>query len=101
MDYIANCIISSIDDKIDENLNFQSMQNGEEMDMSIDEMHDILISIIDLNMIDGKISLYYENYGYQRKTVISLVYSGRLCEIGEHYDTQRDYFFLRIHPKKL
>ncbi len=101
MEYIANCITSSVDYNKDEQLTFQIMQNGAEMHMSIDEMYSTLTSIIDLNLIEGGISLHYDNLGSQRKTVISLVYCGRLCEIGEHYGTQRDYFFVKIQPKKL
>jgi hypothetical protein len=97
MDEIAEFIVNNIEKEIDEDeeLDESVMQCGAEMDMSLNDMRDELLKIIDINKIT-EFTLYPENHFMQRKTVISFKWHGKTCEIGEHYGTQRDYFWVTI-----
>ncbi len=100
MDRICNFIVYSIDfpelnRNINEEIYFQTMQNGSEMNMRLDDHYDELNQLIG-NIITDVIK-YYENEFHQRKTILSFKYNGRLCEISEHYGTQRDYLCVKIN----
>jgi hypothetical protein len=92
---VANFIINT--NKIDEPICESIIQNGVDISMEIDEMCDELFKVIDRSQITD-LTLFPDNLGLQRKTVISFKIHGNLCEIGEHYGTQRDYFYVRISP---
>jgi hypothetical protein len=99
MDQIAEFIVNHVADESNNQINYSVMQCGAEMDMSIDEMCNDLYHTID--MWEEKVSeltLYIKNVGIQRATLISFKYEGRNCEIGEHFGTQRDYFWVRMLP---
>jgi len=96
MQYIGEFIINNANQNLDQVLHHSIMQNGEEIGMSLDEMCDELFETIDIcNM--KELIIFAKNVGIQRKTLISFNYEGRKCEIGEHFDTQRDYFWVRIY----
>jgi hypothetical protein len=97
MDRIGRYIIENIFVKPTEYIHHSVMQNGVEIGMELDEMCSELFNVLEFsNLVDVKI--YGDNIWKQRKTVISFFYEGRLCEIGEHYGSQRDYFYVRISP---
>jgi hypothetical protein len=77
MQYIGEYIINNANN-LEKDLKHSIMQNGAEMDMK-----DVVI--------------YPDNVGMQRATLISFNYEGRKCEIGEHFGSQRDYFWVRIY----
>lgn len=72
------------------------MQNGVEIGMSLNDMCDELFETIDICDVNNLI-IFATNVGIQRETLISFKYNGRKCEIGEHFGTQRDYFWVRIY----
>ena len=99
MDRICDFIVYSIDfpelnNNINKEIYFQTMQNGSEMNMSLNDQFNELNQLIG-NIITDVIK-YYENEFIQRTTIISFKYNGRLCEISEHYGTQRDYLCVKI-----
>ena len=75
------------------------MQNGVEIGMSLNDMCDELFETIDICDVNNLI-IFATNVGIQRETLISFKYNGRKCEIGEHFGTQRDYFWVRIYAIK-
>ena len=97
MQSIAEFIVNNIDIDTQEQLHHSVMQNGIEMDMELIEMRNELFKVIDINEITD-ITLYPENLGFQRKKVITFKWKGKKCEIGEHFGTQRDYFWVKISP---
>lgn len=97
MDNIAHFILENVSTKLDEIVEESFMQCGMEMDMAFDDMCNVLFSIIDRSKME-ELELLRENYQMQRATIISFKYQGRTCEIGEHYGSQRDYFWVTILP---
>ena len=97
MDEIAEFIINNIGIDADEELNHSVMQCGSDMYMNLDDMRDELLKTIDVNKIT-EFTLYPENHYKQRETIISFKWFRKTCEIGEHYGTQRDYFYVTIKP---
>ena len=79
-----------------ETLNFQVMECGAEMDMSINDMRRILNKKIGKSI--RKVKVFNENLGVHRQVLISFKYKNLMCEILEHFDTQRDYLCVRITP---
>jgi hypothetical protein len=97
MDRIGQFIIDNIFEKPTEQIEESFMQNGDEMDMELQDMYDELFSVLNISkLVDVKI--LRENYGKQRMEVFTFTYEGRFCEIGEHYGSQRDYFWVTIYP---
>jgi hypothetical protein len=97
MERIADFIVKNISIKLNEHIYESVMQCGMDMHMELDEMCNVLFSIIDrTKIVDFK--LYPENLGRQRKIIISFKFQCRTCEIGEHYGSQRDYFWVTILP---
>jgi hypothetical protein len=95
MQYIGEFIINNINHNLNQPLNHSIMQNGAEMGLSLNEMCDELFDMIDIGDIKDVV-IFADNFGMQRKTLISFKYEGRKCEIGENFGTQRDYFWVRI-----
>ena len=79
-----------------ETLSFQVMEIGAEMDMPINDMRRILNKKIGKSI--RKVKVFKENLGVQRQVFISFRYKNLMCEIHEHFDTQRDYLCVRITP---
>jgi hypothetical protein len=98
MQYIGEYIINNAKN-LDEDITHSIMQNGVEIGMSLNEMCDELFETIDIYDLED-IILFPYNIGEQRKTLISFKYEGKKCEIGEHFGTQRDYFWVRIYAVK-
>ena len=73
---------------------FDVMECGYEMDMSLKDMRKILNRKIGKTIRNVK--FYAENWGMQRKTIMSFRYKNLQCEICEHFGTQRDYLCLRM-----
>ena len=96
MQYIGEFIINNSNDNLEQLLNHSIMQNGVEIGMSLNDMCDELFETIDINDVKDLV-IFEENVGIQRETLISFKYNGRKCEIGEHFGTQRDYFWVRIY----
>jgi len=96
MQYIGEFIINNSNDNLDQLLNHSIMQNGVEIGMSLNDMCDELFETIDICDVNNLI-IFATNVGIQRETLISFKYNGRKCEIGEHFGTQRDYFWVRIY----
>lgn len=91
MDRICEYIINSSNSN---ELSFSTMENGIEMDMSIDEQCQKLNEILGLSI--SNLQRFDDNWGCQRKVIISFVYNGRKCNIKEHFGTQRDYLCVDI-----
>jgi hypothetical protein len=98
MQYIGEYIINNAKN-LDEDITHSIMQNGVEIGMSLNEMCDELFETIDIYDLED-IILFPYNIGEQRKTLISFKYEGKKCDIGEHFGTQRDYFWVRIYAVK-
>jgi len=98
MQYIGEYIIDNAKN-LEKDLSHSIMQNGGEMDMSLNEMCDELFETIDIEDLENVVIFPY-NVGTQRATLISFNYEGRKCEIGEHFGSQRDYFWVRIYAIK-
>ena len=98
MQYIGEYIIDNAKN-LEKDLSHSIMQNGGEMDMSLNEMCDELFETIDIEDLENVVIFPY-NVGKQRATLISFNYEGRKCEIGEHFGSQRDYFWVRIYAIK-
>jgi len=79
-----------------ETLSFQVMEIGAEMDMPINDMRRILNKKIGKSI--RKVKVFKENLGVQRQVFISFRYKNLMCEIHEHFGTQRDYLCVRITP---
>lgn len=75
-------------------LSYSTMENG--YDCSIDELCNQLKNLLGVSI--SEITKYNENWGYQRKTIISFLYKKRKCNVCEHFDTQRDYLCLNVEP---
>ncbi len=95
MDSIADFIIHNIAENSNETHRYSHIQNGGYI--NIEDMCVELFETMDMNMV-SELVLYLDNLGCQRATLISFKYDGRKCEIGEHFDTQRDYFWVRMLP---
>ena len=96
MQDIGIFIINNANKNLDQNLNHSIMQNGYEIGMSLDEMLEDLFKTIEKTIME-EFQTFDDNVGMQRATITSFKYEDRKCEIGEHYDTQRDYFWVRIY----
>lgn len=96
MQNIGTFIINNANENLDQILHHSVMQFGGETDMCLTEMLEELFDTIDETCID-EFQTFQENVGMQRMTLISFKFEGRLCEIGEHFGTQRDYFWVRIY----
>ena len=95
MQHIGEFIINNINENLNQPLNHSIMQNGAEMGMSLNEMCNELFETIDICDVKDVV-IFADNFGMQRETLISFKYDERKCEIGEHFGTQRDYFWVRI-----
>ena len=80
----------------EDDLYFQVMKCGAEMDMRLNDMRRILNKKIGKSIREVKV--FKENEGMQRKVIISFRYKKLRCEILEHFDTQRDFLCARITP---
>ena len=80
----------------EDDLYFQVMECGAEMDMRVNDMRRILNKKIGKSIREVKV--FKENEGMQRKVIISFRYKKFHCEILEHFDTQRDFLCVRITP---
>jgi hypothetical protein len=95
MDRIGIFIIKNVSYNSNEKIHYSIMECGSEMGMDLNEMCINLKNVIDITKIT-EFATYPDDYGSQRKTIISFKYSGRKCEIGEHFGTQRDYLWINI-----
>ena len=100
MQSIAEFIVNNVDININtgEVLHHSVMQNGVEMDMGLNGMCGELLKVIDGNEMSD-FTLFPENLGLQRKKIITFKWRGKKCEIGEHFGTQRDYFWVKMSPE--
>jgi hypothetical protein len=97
MQSIGEFILNNVDNEIQEPIHYNVMQNGIEMYMDFKDIYDSLFKVVDISKITT-LTLYPDNIGIQRKTIISFIIQNKNCEIGEHYGTQRDYFWVKISP---
>lgn len=97
MNTIAHFINDNISIDVNDIINHSVMQCGAEMDMHVDAMCDELFKIVNIKDIK-ELYIFYKNVGIQRATLISFKYNERKCEIGEHFGSQRDYFWVKISP---
>ena len=97
MDRIGEFILQNASLNLNEEISESEMQDGIEMDMRFNDMCNVLFNVIDRTKL-VELKLMPENHGYQRATIISFEFQGRKCEIGEYYGSQRDYFWVTIHP---
>jgi len=97
MEEIANFIIENHNTNIQEVIRHDVMKIGYEMDMSTDEIYNELFGFIDMTEVSD-LTIFYGNYEFSNKTIISFTYNGIKCDIGEYLGTQRDYFWVRIYP---
>jgi hypothetical protein len=94
MEHLCEFAIMNIDNDINNIIHFQCFTDDDfyELDYCIKIITEKLgIELKAININDSNISK-------QRKTVISFKFKNRLCEFYEHFDTQRDYICIRIHP---
>jgi hypothetical protein len=97
MDRICYYLINYIDSSNVKNiLSYSTMENGSEMDMSIDEQCIELENILGDSV--SNIEKYYNNWGCQRRVIISFVFKGMKCNICEHFGSQRDYLCVKTEP---
>ena len=80
----------------EDDLYFQVMECGAEMDMRVNDMRKILNKKIGKSI--RKVKVFKENLGVQRQVFISFRYKNLMCEIHEHFGAQRDYLCVRITP---
>ena len=80
----------------EDDLYFQVMKCGAEIDMRLNDMRRILNKKIGKSI--RKVKIFKENLGVQRQVFISFRYKNLKCEILEHFDTQSDYLCVRITP---
>jgi len=97
MQSIAEFIVNNIDINHEKVLHHSVIQNGIEMDMGLNDMGCKLLKVINKNEI-SEFTLFPENLGIQRKKIITFKWRGKKCEIGEHFDTQRNYFSVKMSP---
>ena len=95
MQYIGEYIINNTKNLTKDHTH-SIMRNGAEIDMSLNDMCDELFETIKICELKNVV-IYSNNVGMQRATLISFNYEGRKCEIGEHFGSQRDYFWVRIY----
>ena len=95
MQSIAKFIVANIDINIntDEVLDYSVIQNG--VQIKLDDLSSELFKVIDKNEISD-FTLFPENLGFQREKIISFKWHDKICEIGEHFGTQRDYFWVEM-----
>jgi hypothetical protein len=94
MEHLCEFAIMNIVNDINNVIHFQCFTDDDfyELDYCIKIITEKLgIELKDININDSNISK-------QRKTVISFKFKDRLCELYEHFDTQRDYICIKIHP---
>jgi hypothetical protein len=94
MEYICEHIKKVRAPYNDEDMSLSVMECGYEMDMDLKEMRKILNRKIGKTIRNVK--FYPENWGMQRKTIMTFRYKNLQCEICEHFGTQRDYLCLRM-----
>jgi len=97
MERIGIFIIKNVSYNSNEKIHYSIMECGSEMGMDLNEMCVELYDILRISKITDFV-VYPDNYGSQRKTIISFKYDGRKCEIGEHFGTQRDYLWVDMLP---
>ena len=78
----------------EDDMSFNVMECGYEMDMSLKDMRKNLNKKIGKSIRNVKV--YPENWGMQRMTIMTFRYKNLHCEIVEHLGTQRDYLCLRL-----
>jgi hypothetical protein len=98
MEYICEHIKKVRAPYNDEDMSLSVMECGYEMDMDLKEMRKILNRKIGKTIRNVK--FYPENWGMQRKTIMTFRYKNLQCEICEHFGTQRDYLCLRMKQIK-
>jgi hypothetical protein len=97
MQSICNYIIENVAKNLDQTIHHSVMQCGSEMDMDMDDICTELYTFLDNTLITDFIT-YPEKIYMQRATSITFKYQGRICEIGQHFGTQTDYFWVRMLP---
>ena len=95
MQSIGSYIVSNANKNIEQPVTHSVIQNGIEMDMNLPDMIDELFKIIDISQVSDFKS-FPENLGIQRKQLISFKYKEKTYVIGEHFCTQRSYFWVKI-----
>jgi len=73
---------------------FSTTEIGIEMNMSIDEQCQKLNEILGSSI--SNLERFDDNWGCQRKVMISFEYNGRKYNIKEHFGTQRDYLCVDV-----
>lgn len=81
-----------------DDLHYQVMECGYEIDMSLNDLRKIMNRKIGKTIRNVKV--YPNNWCLQRKTIMSFRYKNLQCEIWEQFGTQRDYLCVRITPIK-
>jgi len=95
MQAICTYIIENVANNLHETDDYSVMQCGSEMDMNLNDICTELYTFLDNTLITDFIT-YPDNLYMQRATAITFKYQGRNCEIGQHFGTQRDYFWVRM-----
>ena len=82
----------------EDDLHYQVMECGYEMDMTLNDLRKIMNKKIGKTIRNVKV--YPEHWCMQRKTIISFRYKNLHCEIGEHFGSQRDYLWVKMTSLK-
>lgn len=94
MENICEYIISFVDYKLDELIDYQNY-NSNEFD-NLNECIDIISYKLDIKK--EEIILKDVNFFLMRATIISFVFKDRYCEIYEYFGKDKDYIGVRLMP---
>ncbi len=92
MEYLCEFAIMNADYDIDDMIGTQCFSYDDFNDLS----ECVKIICEKLGIEEKDIDVKPENINMQRATVISFKFKDRLCELYEHFDTQRDYLGIRM-----
>ena len=95
MQYIGEFIIENVSANLKQTHHHSVVQNGIEIGMSLYEMCEVLFDTLDMSKVE-EFKYFEENIGKNRKTIFIFKYDERKCEIGEFFETQESYFWVRI-----
>jgi len=94
MEHLCEFAIMNIDNDINNVIDYQCFSYDEFYEL--DDCVKIITEKLGIELKD--IIINNNNVSMQRETVISFKFKDRLCELCEHFDTQRDYICITIHP---
>ena len=95
MEQIALIIYDNITKQTSQTLHYSVSQTTSQM--LIEAMRDELFWTMDMSKVSDLV-INASEMGKPNATLISFKYDGRRCEVGEHYDKIRDYFWVKMLP---